>query len=48
MHSHRAFLGAAALLPAWAAQRFRCGHHFYNWDQKYDLDLKLRLTKETG
>ena len=28
----------------------RFGHHFYNWDRAWenDLDLRLRLTKETG
>jgi len=28
----------------------RFGHHFYNWDRALDndLDLRLRLTKETG
>jgi len=44
---------AAGLLPArllGAEPRFRFGHHFYNWDRAWnsDLDLRLRLTKETG
>jgi len=28
----------------------RFGHHFYNWDRawNHDIDLRLRLTKETG
>ena len=39
--------GAGRLL---AARRVRPGHHFYNWDRAWDkdLDLRLRLTRETG
>ena len=39
--------GAGRLL---AGRRIRLGHHFYNWDRTWekDLDLRLRLTRETG
>ncbi|HEU0140053.1 MAG TPA: sugar phosphate isomerase/epimerase [Bryobacteraceae bacterium] len=48
--TRRAFLAHSALASLWAAgqPRFRFGHHFYNWDQSFDLELKLRLTAETG
>ncbi len=44
---------AACLLPVrlpGTEPRFHFGHHFYNWDRAWngDIDLRLRLTKETG
>lgn len=35
---------------AFSKRAVRLGHHFYNWDRAWDkdLDLRLRLTKETG
>ncbi len=35
-------------MGAGPAPAFRFGHHFYNWDHGWDLDLRLRLTRETG